>query len=62
VVYENRMFVFGGHSTQGSHNDVAILDTQLMSWFSPTMSGTPPEPRQDHAAAIVGYKMLVFGG
>lgn len=62
VMYENRMFVFGGHSTDGTLNELRILDTQLMSWFSPTVSGTIPKPRQDHAAVMVGYKMIVYGG
>merc|ERR1711871_871933 len=61
-MFEGRMFVFGGRTPTQTENDLNILDTQLMSWFSPSPSGAIPLPRQDHAAVLIGHKMIVFGG
>ncbi|KAL3677629.1 hypothetical protein R1sor_027577 [Riccia sorocarpa] len=57
------MVVFGGYrSSVGLLNELWILDLQWMIWSSPEFFGTPPSRRRGHGAAIIGSKMLVFGG
>ena len=33
-----------------------------MTWSSPKVKGTPPGPRESHAAVVIQEKMYVFGG
>merc|ERR1711871_1567546 len=54
VLYENRIYMFGGHTPSGSINQLSILDTQLMTWHvAPVTRSTPPHPRAGHAAVML---------
>jgi len=63
-----RIFIFGGHYDLGSgegfayHNDVHILDIDENTWSTPRCRGTAPEPRYGHSAALVGARVVYFGG
>mmetsp|Transcript_7394 Transcript_7394/g.18811 ORF Transcript_7394/g.18811 Transcript_7394/m.18811 type:complete len:1283 (+) Transcript_7394:321-4169(+) len=57
------LYVFGGESSDGRLNDVAILDVNARQWSFPKIGGTPPSPRSGHVAAAVGDQLVViFGG
>jgi len=64
-----RIFLFGGHydsgeSRGGYHymNDSHILDIDENMWLTPRCRGTAPEPRYGHSAALVGTRIVFFGG
>ncbi|CAK4079962.1 unnamed protein product [Aphanomyces euteiches] len=42
--------------------DLQRLDLKSMCWDEPVMTGAIPEPRAQHAAAVVFDSMVVFGG
>ena len=54
--------VFGGSNGSQYYNDVHQYIFTSGSWVQPTIQGTPPSPRANHAAAVVGGKLYVFGG
>lgn len=56
------LYVFGGESTEGRLNDVAILDMSTRQWTFPKCGGTPPSARSGHGAAAVGRWLIVYGG
>lgn len=62
------MLTFGGesmHPKSGkvrTHSKVMVLDTELMVWYPPTVSGEVPSGRSGHAAAMVDHDLVVFGG
>ncbi|KYR00543.1 hypothetical protein DLAC_02556 [Tieghemostelium lacteum] len=62
VPIRNRIFVFGGFDGSGVYFDLAIFDTEKYTWSLPTVSGTPPRSRTNHASAVVGKDLYVFGG
>ena len=45
-----------------THSNVTVLDTELMVWYPPTVSGEVPSGRSGHAAAMVEQDLVVFGG
>ncbi|CAK9080802.1 unnamed protein product [Durusdinium trenchii] len=63
-----RIVIFGGHYDGGSGagfvylNDTHILDIDENTWTVPRCRGTAPEPRYGHAAALVGGRVVYFGG
>jgi len=63
-----RIFIFGGHYDQGKGqgyaylNDTYILDIDENTWYQPRCRGTAPEPRYGHSAALVGTRIVYFGG
>jgi len=63
-----RIFVFGGHFDKGSGdgfeylNDVHVLDIDENAWYLPRCRGTAPEPRYGHSSALVGTRVVYFGG
>lgn len=64
-----KIVLFGGHYDAGQSsegftflNDVHILDIDENKWFQPRARGTPPEPRYGHSAALVGSRVVYFGG
>ncbi|HET9327085.1 MAG TPA: kelch repeat-containing protein [Candidatus Eisenbacteria bacterium] len=66
-VAQRRMVVFGGRDASDALlNDVWSLDLNgTPTWTELTPSGTPPSPRDQHAAIYMGGtspRMLVYGG
>jgi len=63
-----RIFIFGGHYDRGEKegfaylNDTFILDIDENTWSEPRCRGTAPEPRYGHSAALVGNRVVYFGG
>jgi len=43
-------------------NDTHILDIDENTWGQPRCRGTAPEPRYGHSAALVGTRIVFFGG
>mmetsp|Transcript_74868 Transcript_74868/g.173546 ORF Transcript_74868/g.173546 Transcript_74868/m.173546 type:complete len:431 (+) Transcript_74868:125-1417(+) len=63
-----RIFLFAGHYDNGAGegfsflNDTHILDIDENAWYQPRCRGTAPEPRYGHSAALVGTRIVYFGG
>jgi len=63
-----RIFLFGGHYDSGEGrgfaylNDSHVLDIDENVWTQPRCRGTAPEPRYGHSAALVGTRIVYFGG
>ena len=57
------MVVFGGGSVSRCFDDVFVLDTQNMEWFSPEISTeVEPDPRAGHASVLLGTQWYIVGG
>ncbi|GMH32199.1 hypothetical protein BSKO_00033 [Bryopsis sp. KO-2023] len=63
------LIVFGGLATEGTKttglNDVHLLNLETKSWtqlFSDPGDGTAPEARSHHGAALLGNRMVIWGG
>ncbi|PAA82425.1 hypothetical protein BOX15_Mlig010874g1 [Macrostomum lignano] len=59
---ESQLVVFGGHSNGVLSNTTFVYDIMAQHWHRATVSGAPPSPRCEHAAAAVGQSLYVFGG
>lgn len=62
-----RIFLFGGQYGSGDAgfeylNDSHCLDIDENTWTQPRCHGTAPEPRYGHSAALVGTRIVYFGG
>eukprot|EP00439_Symbiodinium_sp_Y106_P085517 s211_g28.t2 len=63
-----RIVIFGGHYDGGAGagfiylNDTHILDIDENTWTVPRCRGTAPLPRYSHSAALVGSRVVYFGG
>eukprot|EP00747_Dinoflagellata_sp_TGD_P183514 gnl/TRDRNA2_/TRDRNA2_38437_c0_seq1.p1 gnl/TRDRNA2_/TRDRNA2_38437_c0~~gnl/TRDRNA2_/TRDRNA2_38437_c0_seq1.p1 ORF type:complete len:436 (+),score=62.16 gnl/TRDRNA2_/TRDRNA2_38437_c0_seq1:59-1366(+) len=64
-----RIFLFGGHYDASEEfggfqylNDTHVLDIDENLWTTPRCRGTTPEPRYGHSAALVGTRIVYFGG
>eukprot|EP00042_Codosiga_hollandica_P037989 m.304884 g.304884 ORF g.304884 m.304884 type:complete len:608 (+) comp55275_c0_seq8:155-1978(+) len=57
-------YLFGGSDdqTQTEFNDLYTYDASGTTWRKLTTSGVAPAPRLNHAAAIVGSNLFIFGG
>ena len=62
------LIAFGGESMNPksgkvrTHSNVTVLDTELMVWYPPTVSGEVPSGRSGHSAAMVDQDLVVMGG
>jgi N-acetylneuraminic acid mutarotase len=41
---------------------VMVLDTEILLWYPPTVSGTVPSGRSGHTATLLGSDLVVLGG
>jgi hypothetical protein len=57
-----RLYLFGGHDGAGPVGDVRYLEVDRMAWSEIAPAGPAPEPREGHAAAVVGGKYLLVAG
>ncbi|ETV96953.1 hypothetical protein H310_09809 [Aphanomyces invadans] len=68
VVHEHSLYLYGGsgpdrmYGKDSYFGDLQRLDLKAMCWHEPTMTGAIPEPRAQHAAAVVQNTIVVFGG
>jgi hypothetical protein len=58
---------FGGEAIQGTKtntvNEFMVLDTEIMIWYPPAVSGDVPTARSGHTATVLGNReLVVFGG
>lgn len=63
-VVGSRLIMFGGEDRHRQLlNDVHVLDLETMTWNIVETTQTPPAPRFDHTAAVLGERyLLIFGG
>jgi len=61
-----RVYIFGGVNEGGSEKSInstfLFLDLDTYSWHDPQPTGTPPENRFSHSAAVVDQFIYIFGG
>jgi len=65
VLVNGRIFVFGGYDGFGLNFELAIFNPVTFTWTNISRSqvrGEAPNSRTNHAAAVVGNKMYIFGG
>ncbi|KAH7910001.1 hypothetical protein BJ138DRAFT_1009756 [Hygrophoropsis aurantiaca] len=66
VLYQNKIWVFGGGNGLTALNDLWTLDVGVsidrMRWEPIRTRGEPPAPRGYHTANLVGNVMIVIGG
>mmetsp|Transcript_17294 Transcript_17294/g.47619 ORF Transcript_17294/g.47619 Transcript_17294/m.47619 type:complete len:539 (-) Transcript_17294:2273-3889(-) len=62
------VFLFGGSDGGASGNgtklygDLFLLDHRLLTWSSPSTTGTFPSARTQHSAAAAGSRLFIYGG
>lgn len=63
------LLVFGGESYKESdancdyYDDLLVLDTSLLLWYPPGVSGKGPTARSGHTASLIyNNKMVIYGG
>lgn len=64
VVYNNKVYIFGGRVNEVEvSNDLLVVDPEAKTiTLIHNSKGTPPAPRERHAAIAVGSKMIIVGG
>jgi len=60
----NIIIAIGGETLDKSVPEVMVLDTEIMLWYPPVMSGTTPKGRSGHTSNYLwrSDSLLVFGG
>lgn len=64
----NILIAFGGEAVDvktkkvKTESTVMVLDTEIMLWYPPTVSGDVPSSRSGHTATVLGNDLVVFGG
>lgn len=71
-VYGGKMYLFGGSNLETENKDFFVLDLATLEWKviasqvsldgSYSVQGVVPVTRDEHAAAVWGNKMIIFGG
>ena len=63
VVYNNSLYIFGGHDGSVYRNDLLLFNLETRGWqLDLDISGSGPSPRDAHAAVVHADCMYVFGG
>lgn len=69
VVYDRKLYVFGGAGSyvssikvRNSYNDLHVFDTTTNRWLHEPDLENIPRKRMNHAAGLLGCVMLVHGG
>jgi len=62
VVYDDRMYVFGGFSVRKEAADLIAWEARSGEWSAVTTTGQPPKKRGGHVCALYGHYMVIFGG
>jgi len=59
----NKMYVFGGYDGESLRNELFVLDLETCQWTEvKDPEGNGPTPRSQHSSAVLGDKMIIFGG
>lgn len=56
-----RLYLFGGHDGRKLTNDCYYLEVERLMWSQINPSGSPPEPREQHVAAVLGKYLFITG-
>ena len=62
VTRERHVLVFGGTRGRSWVADLHVLSLRAYRWALARVEGKYPAPRCYHAAAVVGTRLVVFGG
>jgi len=62
VLYDGKLYVFGGVLIKPATNDFYVFDFGAKKWAIVVAHGTPPSPRCGHSAVVYDNKMWIFGG
>ena len=63
VVWRNEFIVHGGGTDEGEASDrTYFYDLDARRWVTRELAGQPALARRDHAAALVGERLFLFGG
>eukprot|EP00741_Cyanophora_paradoxa_P011450 tig00020556_g11061.t1 len=64
VAHGASLLLFGGQDPLQTqvYNDMHIFDLEKLAWRRVSAQGAIPDPRNSHGAAVLGGKMVVFGG
>ncbi|CAO3619833.1 unnamed protein product [Cunninghamella blakesleeana] len=62
VVFENRLYIFGGSDGKHLYNDIWCFDFQACQWHQIPAAGFIPTARECSAAGLVDDAMYVIGG
>eukprot|EP01095_Lingulamoeba_sp_RSL-Kostka_P001117 TRINITY_DN1159_c1_g1_i2.p1 TRINITY_DN1159_c1_g1~~TRINITY_DN1159_c1_g1_i2.p1 ORF type:complete len:645 (-),score=189.55 TRINITY_DN1159_c1_g1_i2:105-2039(-) len=62
VVYEGKMYIFGGYSNQHYLNDLWVYDPESNQWELVVPTGKKPNPRHFHAAVTYKDSMYIISG
>ncbi|CDH55861.1 related to kel1-involved in cell fusion andmorphology [Lichtheimia corymbifera JMRC:FSU:9682] len=62
VVFDNKLYIFGGTDGDHLYNDVWAFDLQSRLWMQVPAVGYIPIPRTDFSASLVDGVMYIFGG
>ncbi|KAJ8101360.1 hypothetical protein POJ06DRAFT_251290 [Lipomyces tetrasporus] len=62
VVFNGKLYIFGGTNSTEWYNDTWCFDPVTGTWKQLSCVGYFPKPCEGHKAAIVGDVMYIFGG
>ncbi|KAF1801005.1 hypothetical protein FB192DRAFT_1328584 [Mucor lusitanicus] len=62
VIYDNKLYIFGGINASHLYNDIWYFDLATHVWHQISAVGYIPAPREGCAAALVDDTIYIFGG
>lgn len=62
VIYDKKMWIYGGKGDKGNLNDLQVFSFNKNSWLTTPTSASTPGQRRSHHCVIYSNKMYVFGG
>ncbi|CEP12984.1 hypothetical protein [Parasitella parasitica] len=62
VIYDKKLYVFGGMNANHLFNDIWCFDLVACTWHQISAVGFIPAPRESCAAALVNDTIYIFGG
>lgn len=63
VVYDRKMWVYGGKGTKNNFNDLLVLSFDRNQWMKPFAAiGNTPAQRRSHNCIVYKDQMLLIGG
>eukprot|EP00898_Chlorokybus_atmophyticus_P009061 jgi/Chlat1/9156/Chrsp97S08403 len=62
VVYNDKMYLFGGYFAGSSTNELHVFNFETSQWTALKPEGALPPPRWRHSAVLYNSCMYIFGG
>jgi len=59
---DGTFYMFGGYDGISQRFELSAFDPVKRMWYVPQTQGETPPSRSNHASAVVGKKMYIFGG